>query len=68
VQPGQTIELLIAIESPTTTRDQGLSDGMDGPVAGGTGVEAGAQPLNRTARKANARRIDLINSLIKASP
>jgi hypothetical protein len=41
---------------------------MDVSVASGTGVEAGAQPLNRTARKANARRIDLVDTLIKPSP
>jgi hypothetical protein len=68
VQPGQTIELLTAIESPTTTRDQGVGDGMDVSVAGETGVEAGAQPLNRTARKASATRLDLIDSLIEPSP
>src|SRR4030042_1927841 len=42
LQPGHTNELLIAIESPTTTRDQGVSDGMDVSVASGTGVVEGA--------------------------
>jgi hypothetical protein len=41
---------------------------MDVSVANGTGVEAEAQPLNRTAKKANARRLDLIDSLIEPSP
>ena len=41
---------------------------MDVSVASGIGVEEGAQPLNRTARKANARILDLVDSLIKPSP
>jgi hypothetical protein len=68
LQPGQTIELLTAIESPTTTRDQGVGGGLAVSVAIGTGVDAGAQPHNRTAREANARIPDLVDSLIERSP
>jgi hypothetical protein len=41
---------------------------VDVSVAGGTDVVAGAQPLNRTARKANARKTDPINFFITSSP
>jgi hypothetical protein len=68
VQPGQAIGLLYAIESPTTTRDQGVGDGMEVSVAGGTSVEAGVQPLNRTVSKTNARKTDPIDFSITSSP
>jgi hypothetical protein len=57
VQPGQVIELVIAIESPTTTRDQGVS-----------GVEAEAQPLNKTVMKTNTRETDPIDLFITSTP
>jgi L-iditol 2-dehydrogenase len=37
-------------------------------VASEMGVEAGAQPLNRTARKAKASRADLVDPLMKPPP
>jgi hypothetical protein len=37
-------------------------------VAIGTAVDAGAQPHNRIAREVNARRLDLVDSLIEPSP
>jgi hypothetical protein len=41
---------------------------MDVSVAGGTGVKAGAQPLNRTVSKTNASKTDPIDFSITSSP
>jgi hypothetical protein len=41
---------------------------MDVSVAGGTGVEAGAQPLNKTVRKTNAKKTDPFDFFITSSP
>jgi hypothetical protein len=41
---------------------------MDVSVAGGTGVEEGAQPLNKTVRKTRARKTDPIDFFITSSP
>jgi hypothetical protein len=41
---------------------------MDVSVAGGTGVEAGAQPLKKTVRMTNARKTDPIDFFIMSSP
>jgi hypothetical protein len=56
------------MESPTTTRDQGVSVGTDVSVAGETGVKASVQPLNKTNGKINARKIDPIDFFITSSP
>jgi hypothetical protein len=56
------------MESPTTTRDQGVSVGTEVSAAVDTGVKAVAQPLNKTNGKINARKIDPTYLFITSSP
>jgi hypothetical protein len=41
---------------------------VDVSAASGTGVEAGAQPLNKTVRNTNAMKTDPIDFFITSSP